>query len=222
MKDHRYSSRGPADPGETRPSAVCQRSFDGRGIRIIAGCSGERDGTRRRRPLRLRPSTLRARSSSVSSAWADAATGLPGCSANMAAMRCTRWPITSLKSPTCGKALGVDKSRCFSGLSGYKRLIESGVEAVVIIDVPYFYPEQAKAAVAAGLHVYMAKPVAVDVPGQWRSASPANWRPRSSVFPGGLPDANRSAQHRDRQTNRGRSNRQSCGGYEPVFRRRLA
>ena len=33
------------------------------------------------------------------------------------------------------------------------------------IDVPYFYPEQAKAAVEAGLHVYMAKPVAVDVPG---------------------------------------------------------
>lgn len=64
-----------------------------------------------------------------------------------------------------GNALGVDKSRHFSGLSGYKRLIESGVEAIVIIDVPYFYPEQAKAAVDAGLHIYMAKPVAVDVPG---------------------------------------------------------
>ena len=44
-------------------------------------------------------------------------------------------------------------------------MIASGVEAIVIIDVPYFYPEQARAAVAAGLHVYMAKPVAVDVPG---------------------------------------------------------
>lgn len=64
-----------------------------------------------------------------------------------------------------GAALGVDTSRCFSGLSGYKRVIESGVEAVIIIDIPYFYPEQAKAAVEAGLHVYMAKPVAVDVPG---------------------------------------------------------
>ena len=30
---------------------------------------------------------------------------------------------------------------------------------------PYFFPEQAKAAVEAGCHVYMAKPVAVDVPG---------------------------------------------------------
>ncbi|MEI7902791.1 MAG: hypothetical protein WCK89_21295 [bacterium] len=64
-----------------------------------------------------------------------------------------------------GNALGVDASRRFSGLSGYKKVIESGVEAIVIIDVPYFYPEQTQAAVDAGLHVYMAKPVAVDVPG---------------------------------------------------------
>jgi len=64
-----------------------------------------------------------------------------------------------------GKVLGVDASRCFSGLSGYKKLIESGVEAVMIEDVPYFYPEQARAAVEAGKHVYIAKPVAVDVPG---------------------------------------------------------
>jgi myo-inositol 2-dehydrogenase / D-chiro-inositol 1-dehydrogenase len=64
-----------------------------------------------------------------------------------------------------GKSLGVDAARCFSGLSGYRKLLESGVEAVLIEDVPYFYPEQAKAAVDAGKHVYIAKPVAVDVPG---------------------------------------------------------
>jgi len=65
----------------------------------------------------------------------------------------------------CGDALGVDKSRRFSTLSGYKRLIESGVEAVALETPPCFFPEQARAAVEAGLHVYMAKPVAVDVPG---------------------------------------------------------
>lgn len=64
-----------------------------------------------------------------------------------------------------GDALGVDKARRFSGLSGYKKLIDSGVEAVVLEVPPYFFPEHATAAVAAGLHVYMAKPVAVDVPG---------------------------------------------------------
>ena len=65
----------------------------------------------------------------------------------------------------CGNALGVDASRRFSTLSGYKKLIESGVEAVALETPPYFFPEQARAAVEAGLHVYMAKPVAVDVPG---------------------------------------------------------
>ncbi len=64
-----------------------------------------------------------------------------------------------------GTSLGADKSKCFSGLSAYKRLIESGVEAVILETPPYFFPEHAAAAVAAGLHVYMAKPVAVDVPG---------------------------------------------------------
>ena len=65
----------------------------------------------------------------------------------------------------CGDELGVDKARRFSSLSGYKKLIESGVEAVVLETPPYFFPEHARAAVDAGLHVYMAKPVAVDVPG---------------------------------------------------------
>jgi myo-inositol 2-dehydrogenase / D-chiro-inositol 1-dehydrogenase len=64
-----------------------------------------------------------------------------------------------------GKAMGVPPSRCFSSLSGYKKVIASGAEALLIIDVPYFYPEQARAAIDAGLHVYMAKPVAVDAPG---------------------------------------------------------
>jgi myo-inositol 2-dehydrogenase / D-chiro-inositol 1-dehydrogenase len=64
-----------------------------------------------------------------------------------------------------GAALGVDPARRFSGLSGYKRLIESGIEAIALEDLPYFFPEQARASVEAGLHVYMAKPVASDVPG---------------------------------------------------------
>lgn len=64
-----------------------------------------------------------------------------------------------------GDAFGVDESRRFTGLSGYKKMIDAGVEAIVIIDVPCFYPEQARDAVDAGVHVYMAKPYAVDVPG---------------------------------------------------------
>jgi predicted dehydrogenase len=64
-----------------------------------------------------------------------------------------------------GRALGVPKERRFSGLSAYKRLIDSKPDAIAIIIAPWFHPRVAAEAVAAGLHVYLAKPVAVDVPG---------------------------------------------------------
>ncbi|MBT3201181.1 MAG: Gfo/Idh/MocA family oxidoreductase [Phycisphaerales bacterium] len=64
-----------------------------------------------------------------------------------------------------GKRLGVEKSKCFSGLSGYKKVLASGVDAVFLETPPCFFPEHATAAVAAGCHIYVAKPVACDVPG---------------------------------------------------------
>ncbi len=64
-----------------------------------------------------------------------------------------------------GPKFGIPASRLYSGLSGYKRLLESGVDAVAIESPPYFHPEQAAAAVDAGVHVYLAKPAAVDAPG---------------------------------------------------------
>ncbi|MBM4090656.1 MAG: Gfo/Idh/MocA family oxidoreductase [Planctomycetes bacterium] len=65
----------------------------------------------------------------------------------------------------CGDALKVDAARRFSGLSAYRKLMASGVEAVALETPPYCFPDHVQAAVEAGLHVYMAKPVAVDVPG---------------------------------------------------------
>jgi myo-inositol 2-dehydrogenase / D-chiro-inositol 1-dehydrogenase len=64
-----------------------------------------------------------------------------------------------------GDQLNVVKKNRFTGLSGYKRLINSGVDAVAIESPPWFHPEQAAASVEAGLHTYLAKPIAVDVPG---------------------------------------------------------
>jgi myo-inositol 2-dehydrogenase / D-chiro-inositol 1-dehydrogenase len=64
-----------------------------------------------------------------------------------------------------GDKFGVPAERRFTGLSGYRRLLEQKLDAVVIESPPYFHPEQAAAAVEAGKHVYLAKPVAVDVPG---------------------------------------------------------
>lgn len=64
-----------------------------------------------------------------------------------------------------GEKFGVPTERRFSGLSGYRRLLEQKLDAVAIETPPYFHPAQAADAVAAGKHVYLAKPVAVDVPG---------------------------------------------------------
>ena len=64
-----------------------------------------------------------------------------------------------------GERLGVDASRRYVGLDGYHELLDSGVDAVAVESPPYFHPEQAVAALEAGKHVYLAKPIAVDVPG---------------------------------------------------------
>lgn len=66
---------------------------------------------------------------------------------------------------SCGEKFGIPAAQRFTGLSGYKRMLEGKVEAVAIESPPYFHPMQAADAVAAGKHVYVAKPVAVDVPG---------------------------------------------------------
>ena len=65
----------------------------------------------------------------------------------------------------CGEKHQVPPRSRHTGLMGYRRLLEQELDMVVIISPPYFHPEQAAAAVDAGRHVYLAKPVAVDVPG---------------------------------------------------------
>ncbi len=59
----------------------------------------------------------------------------------------------------------VEKSRSYAGLDTYGDLIESDVDAVAITSPPYFHPAHVAATVKAGKHVWLAKPVAVDVPG---------------------------------------------------------
>jgi predicted dehydrogenase len=62
----------------------------------------------------------------------------------------------NLKSPS---------ARTYKGFDGYRELAASDIDAMVIESPPYSHPEQAAAAVNAGKHVYLAKPVAVDVAG---------------------------------------------------------
>jgi myo-inositol 2-dehydrogenase/D-chiro-inositol 1-dehydrogenase len=69
------------------------------------------------------------------------------------------------RADAAAKQAKVDAKRCHTGLGGYKAVTEGKADAVAIISPPYFHPEQAAAAVAAGKHVYVAKPIAVDAPG---------------------------------------------------------
>jgi myo-inositol 2-dehydrogenase / D-chiro-inositol 1-dehydrogenase len=64
-----------------------------------------------------------------------------------------------------GEKFEIEPEHRYTGLSGYRRLLEQNLDAVVIQTPPYFHPEHAAAAIAAGKHVYLAKPLAVDVPG---------------------------------------------------------
>ena len=67
-----------------------------------------------------------------------------------------------------GAKLNVTDDRCFVGLDAYKQVLASGVDMVILATPPGFRPIHFKAAVEAGKHVFMEKPVATDAPGNWR------------------------------------------------------
>ncbi|MBI4580667.1 MAG: Gfo/Idh/MocA family oxidoreductase [Planctomycetes bacterium] len=64
-----------------------------------------------------------------------------------------------------GDRFEIDKAKRFTTLSACKRLCDEKLDAIVVETPPYFHPEQCAAAVEAGKHVYVAKPIAVDAPG---------------------------------------------------------
>ena len=61
---------------------------------------------------------------------------------------------------------GVPDDKCFSGFDAYqKALAVPGVNYAILATPPGFRAAHFKAAVEAGKHVFMEKPVAVDGPG---------------------------------------------------------
>ncbi|HKX30878.1 MAG TPA: Gfo/Idh/MocA family oxidoreductase [Blastocatellia bacterium] len=59
----------------------------------------------------------------------------------------------------------IDPKQVYVGIDGYKAIMESKVDAVLLVTPPGFRPEHFKAAVAAKKHIFAEKPLAVDVPG---------------------------------------------------------
>ena len=73
--------------------------------------------------------------------------------------------VTLKKMTAVANRIDVTPATSFVGLDAYQKVIDSGVDVVLLASTPAFRPEHFRAAVAAGKHVFCEKPVAVDGPG---------------------------------------------------------
>ena len=60
------------------------------------------------------------------------------------------------------KGIEVAQENCFAGFDAYEKVIDSGVDVVILATPPNFRPDHLEACVKARKHVFMEKPIAVD------------------------------------------------------------
>ena len=60
---------------------------------------------------------------------------------------------------------GVSEDLCVVGADAYKKIMQTDADVVLLVTPPNFRPVHFEAAIQAGKHVFMEKPVAVDPPG---------------------------------------------------------
>ncbi len=70
-----------------------------------------------------------------------------------------------IKTQVAAEKIDVPEERKFVGLDAYQKVIDSGVDVVVLTTSPGFRPLHIQAAVDAGKHIFCEKPMAVDGPG---------------------------------------------------------
>jgi len=61
--------------------------------------------------------------------------------------------------------INVTPDRCFAGLDAYKKVIDSGIDYVLLCTPPGFRPAHIEYAVKKGIHIFAEKPCATDAPG---------------------------------------------------------
>ncbi len=66
------------------------------------------------------------------------------------------------KAKDTAKKYGLDEAKAFGGYDGYKQVCASDADVIIMATSPNFRPVHFAAAIAAGKHVFMEKPVAVD------------------------------------------------------------
>ncbi len=88
----------------------------------------------------------------------------------------------------------IDASQIFLGPKAYQQIAASKeVDAIVVATPPYYHPQHLETVVAGKKHVYLEKPVAVDVAGalkvmeigkaRRRATEPRRWFPDSRLSP---------------------------------------
>jgi predicted dehydrogenase len=60
------------------------------------------------------------------------------------------------------KNVDIPDEKCFLGFDNYEKVIDSGIDIVLLCTPPHFRPQHVEAAVKAGKHIFMEKPCAVD------------------------------------------------------------
>lgn len=61
--------------------------------------------------------------------------------------------------------IDVPADKCFTGFDAYQKVIDSGVDVVIIATPPFFRPEHFRYAVEKGVHCFLEKPICVDPEG---------------------------------------------------------
>ncbi len=77
------------------------------------------------------------------------------------------------KYPDVNRRIDVPAERCFTGFDAYRKVIEADVDMVLLTTPPHFRPIHYAAAIEAGKHVFMEKPLCIDAPG-YRTLLAAN------------------------------------------------
>jgi predicted dehydrogenase len=61
-----------------------------------------------------------------------------------------------------GEKIKVTADTCFVGFDAYKKVLACDIDMVILTSPPHFRPKHLQAAIEAGKHIFMEKPVAVD------------------------------------------------------------
>lgn len=84
-----------------------------------------------------------------------------------------RSDIESNTDPRVKSKVDIQEELCFVGLDAYKRLLETDIDIVIHATPPYCRPMHLEAAVEAGKHIFIEKPMAVDPAGVRRCIAAA-------------------------------------------------